>query len=118
MQTTIQAKESAELEKQITKLLEQGFIEPSSSPWGAPILFIAKKDGTLRMCIDYRALNKVTLKDRYPLPRIDDIFDQLRDARYFSSIDLQQGYHQVLISESDVEKTAVRTPFGHFQFAC
>jgi hypothetical protein len=106
--------EYSELEKQIRDLLDKGFIEPSSSPWGAPILFIAKKDGTLRMCIDYRALNKVTLKDRYPLPRIDDLFDQLKGAEYFSSIDLQQGYHQVRITEEDVEKTAFRTPLGHF----
>ena len=97
-------------------ILEKGFIEPSSSPWGAPVLFIAKKDGTLRMCIDYRALNKVTLKDMYPLPRIDDLFDQLKGAVYFSSIDLQQGYHQVRITEEDVEKTAFRTPLGHFQY--
>jgi hypothetical protein len=97
-------------------LLEKGFIEPSSSPWGAPILFVAKADGSLRMCVDYRALNKVTQKDRYPLPRIDDLFDQLRGAQFFSSLDLQSGYHQVRISDEDVPKTAFRTPLGHFQW--
>jgi len=105
-----------ELKQQLDTLLASGFIEPSCSPWGAPILFVAKKDGTLRMCIDYRALNKVTRKDRYPLPRIDDLFDQLHGAKYFSSIDLQQGYHQVLIPKKDVEKTGFISPFGHYQF--
>ena len=108
--------EMEELKKQITKLLEQGFIQPSSSPWGAPILFVAKADGSLRMCTDYRALNKVTQKDRYPLPRIDDLFDQLQGAKHFSSLDLQQGYYQVRISDEDAPKTAFRTPLGHFQW--
>ena len=108
--------ETQELTKQVQALLEKGFIEPSSSPWGAPILFVAKADGTLRMCVDYRALNKVTQKDRYPLPRIDDLFDQLRGAQFFSSLDLQSGYHQVRISDEDVPKTAFRTPLGHYQW--
>jgi len=108
--------ELEEVKKQITNLLELGFIEPSCSPWGAPILFVAKKDGTLRMCVDYRQLNKVTVKNRYPLPRIDDLFDSLQGASVFSSIDLQQGYHQVRISDEDIPKTAFRTPLGHFQF--
>lgn len=108
--------ESEELRKHIATLLEQGFIEPSNSPWGAPILFVAKKDGTLRLCVDYRALNKVTQKDRYPLPRIDDLFDQLRGAQVFSSLDLQQGYHQVRVTDEDVPKTAFRTPLGLFQY--
>jgi hypothetical protein len=108
--------ETEEVIKQVKLLLELGFIEPSSSPWGAPILFAAKKDGTLRMCIDYRALNAVTVKNRYPLPRIDDLFDQLHGVRVFSSLDLQQGYNQVRITDEDVPKTAFRTRFGHYQF--
>jgi len=108
--------EHEELKKHIATLLENGFIEPSNSPWGAPILFVAKKDGSLRLCVDYRALNKVTQKDRYPLPRIDDLFDQLRGAQVFSSLDLQQGYHQVRVTDEDVPKTAFRTPLGLFQY--
>jgi hypothetical protein len=108
--------EFEELRKHIATLLEQGFIEPSNSPWGAPILFVAKKDGSLRLCVDYRALNKVTQKDRYPLPRIDDLFDQLQGAKVFSSLDLQQGYHQVRVTDEDVPKTAFRTPMGLFQY--
>ncbi|MGH3054718.1 MAG: reverse transcriptase family protein, partial [Gaiellaceae bacterium] len=96
--------EKEEIQRQITELLAKGFIEPSRSPFGAPVLFAQKKDGTLRMCIDYRALNRITIKDRYPLPRIDDILDQLQGARIFSSIDLQSGYHQIRISDKDVEK--------------
>jgi len=108
--------EMEELTKQIETLMQKGFIEPSCSPWGAPILFVAKADGSLRMCVDYRALNNVTQKDRYPLPRIDDLFDQLRGAQHFTSLDLQSGYHQVRISEEDIPKTAFRTPLGHFQW--
>ncbi|KAJ9521310.1 hypothetical protein QJQ45_001162 [Haematococcus lacustris] len=91
-------------------------IEPSSSPYGAPILFVQKKDGTLRMCIDYRALNKLTVRDRYPLPRIDELFDKLAGKKVFSSLDLQAGYHQIRITEEDVPKTAFLTPVGQFQF--
>jgi len=108
--------ELEEVKKQVKDLLEHGFIEPSSSPWGAPILFVTKKSGDLRMCIDYRALNKLTVKNRYPLPRVDDLFDQLQGATVFSSLDLQSGYHQVRISDEDVPLTAFRTPVGHFQF--
>ena len=82
-----------ELRTQLDELLAKGFIKPSSSPWGAPVLFVKKKDGSMRLCIDYRELNKVTIKNRYPLPRIDDLFDQLQGASYFSKIDLRSGYH-------------------------
>jgi len=91
--------ELAELKVQLQELLDKGFIRPSNSPWGAPVLFVKKKDGTLRLCIDYRQLNKVTVKNRYPLPRIDDLFDQLKGARVFSKIDLRSGYHQLRIKE-------------------
>ena len=105
-----------EVQKQVAELLEKGLIQPSSSPYGAPILFVRKKDGALRMVIDYRALNKVTVKNRYPLPRIDDLFDQLQGAKVFSSLDLMSGYHQIRIRDSDVSKTAFRTPMGHYEF--
>ncbi|KAJ9537877.1 hypothetical protein OSB04_030610 [Centaurea solstitialis] len=108
--------EMQELSNQLEELLEKGFIRPSSSPWGAPILFVKKKDGTLRMCIDYRELNKLTVKNRYPLPRIDDLFDQLQGAAWFSKIDLRSGYHQLKVREEDVHKTAFRTRYGHYEF--
>ncbi len=105
-----------ELKKQIDELLEAGFIRPSESPWGAPVLFASKKDGTLRLCIDYRALNRLTKKNSYPLPRIDDIFDQLSGAKYFSKIDLRSGYYQIKVDEDSVPLTAFRTRYGHFEF--
>lgn len=108
--------EKREVERQIQEALANGWIEPSDSPWGSPILFAQKKGGTLRMCVDYRALNKYTIKNRYPLPRIDDLFDSLQGARYFTSLDLASGYHQIRIPEQDRPKTAFRTPFGHFQY--
>ncbi|KAI3514654.1 hypothetical protein L1887_13250 [Cichorium endivia] len=108
--------ELKELMTQLQELLDKGFIRPSSSPWGAPILFVKKKDGSMRMCIDYRDLNKVTIKNRYPLPRIDDLFDQLQGAGHFSKIDLRSGYHQLKVRDEDVEKTAFRTRYGHFEF--
>ncbi|KAJ9532097.1 hypothetical protein QJQ45_003814 [Haematococcus lacustris] len=108
--------ELAEVEKQIKELLALGLIEPSSSPYGAPVLFVTKADGSLRMCIDYRALNKVTIKNKYPLPRIDQLIDRLHGATVFSSLDLQSGYHQIRITPEDVPKSAFRTPFGHYQF--
>ncbi|KAD6119157.1 hypothetical protein E3N88_10428 [Mikania micrantha] len=108
--------EMQELMKQLQELLDKGFIRPSFSPWGAPVLFVKKKDGTLRMCIDYRDLNKVTIKNRYPLPRIDDLFDQLQGSSYFSKIDLRSGYHQLRIKDNDVPKTAFRTRYGHYEF--
>ena len=97
-------------------MLDKGFIRPSSSPWGAPVLFVKKKDGTMRMCIDYRQLNKVTIKNRYPLPRIDDLFDQLQGASHFSKIDLRSGYHQLKIRREDIPKTAFMTRYGHYEF--
>ena len=108
--------EMDELKKQLGELMEQGFIRPSTSPYGAPILFVRKKDGSLRMCVDYRALNKITIKNRYPLPRIDELLDRLHGAKFFSKLDLMSGYHQVRIAEDDTPKTAFRTRYGHFEF--
>ncbi|KAK1424203.1 hypothetical protein QVD17_19524 [Tagetes erecta] len=108
--------EMQELSNQLQELLEKGFIRPSSSPWGAPVLFVKKKDGSFRMCIDYRELNKLTVKNRYPLPRIDDLFDQLQGSTYFSKIDLRSGYHQLRVHEEDIPKTAFRTRYGHYEF--
>ncbi|MGL5500526.1 MAG: reverse transcriptase/ribonuclease H family protein, partial [Plesiomonas shigelloides] len=108
--------ERAEAEKQISKLLSKGWIAPSSSPFGSPILFVKKKDETLRMCVDYRALNKDTVKNRYPLPRIDDLLDQFAGATISSSLDLAQGYHQIRITPEDVPKTAFRSSIGHFEY--
>ena len=105
-----------ELRTQLDKLQQQGFITPSNSPFGAPILFVKKKDGSLRMCIDYRALNKLTVKNRYPLPRIDELLDRLRGARVFSKIDLRSGYHQLRIHPPDTEKTTFVTRYGSYKF--
>nr|GEZ59501.1 putative reverse transcriptase domain-containing protein [Tanacetum cinerariifolium] len=98
------------------ELSDKGFIRPSSSPWGAPLLFVKKKDGSFRMCIDYRELNKLTVKNRYPLPRIDDLFDQLQGSSIYSKIDLRSGYHQLRVREQDIPKTAFRTRYGHYEF--
>ncbi|KAD4180311.1 hypothetical protein E3N88_28902 [Mikania micrantha] len=108
--------EMQELSNQLQELLDKGFIRPSFSPWGAPVLFVKKKDGTFRMCIDYRELNKVTIKNRYPLPRIDDLFDQLEGSSYYSKIDLRSGYHQLRIQEEDIPKIAFHTRYGHYEF--
>ncbi|GJX98521.1 putative reverse transcriptase domain-containing protein [Tanacetum coccineum] len=105
-----------ELSAQLQELSDKGFIRPSSSPWGAPVLFVKKKDGSFRMCIDYRELNKLTVKNRYPLPRIDDLFDQLQGSRVYSKIDLRSGYHQLRVREEDISKTAFRTRYGHYEF--
>ncbi|KAJ9527854.1 hypothetical protein QJQ45_005500 [Haematococcus lacustris] len=108
--------ELLEMKKQVVAFLEQGIIEPSSSPYAAPVLFVKKKSGELRMCVDYRQLNKITLRDQYPLPRVDDLFDRLAGCTVFSSLDLQAGYHQIRIPDEDVPKTAFRTPTGLYQF--
>ena len=112
----LSATELAELKKQLAELTNAGFIRPSKSPFGAPILFVKKKDGTMRMCVDYRALNNITIKNSYPLPRVDELFDRLQGAKYFSKIDLRSGYHQIRIAPEDVPKTAFRTRYGHFEF--
>ena len=108
--------ELQELKSQLQELLRQGFIRPSTSPWGAPVLFVKKNDGTLRMCIDYRGLNQVTIKNKYPLPHIEELFDQLQGATVFSKLDLRQGYYQLRIKSEDVLKTAFNTRYGHYEF--
>ncbi|GKB21140.1 putative reverse transcriptase domain-containing protein [Tanacetum coccineum] len=105
-----------ELSTQLQELSDKGFIRPNSSPWGAPVLFVKKKDGSFRMCIDYRELNKLTMKNRYPLPRIDDLFDQLQGSRVYSKIDLRSGYHQLRVREEDIPKAEFRTCYGHYEF--
>nr|GEW09276.1 putative reverse transcriptase domain-containing protein [Tanacetum cinerariifolium] len=108
--------EMKELAEQLQELSDKGFIRPSSSPWGAPVLFVKKKDGSFRMCIDYHELNKLTVKNRYPLPRIDDLFDQLQGSSVYSKIDMRPGYHQLRVHEEDIPKTAFRTHYGHYEF--
>ena len=108
--------ELTELKTQLQELLDKGLIQPSVSPWRAPVLFVKKKHGSLRLCIDYRELNKVMVKNKYPLPRIDDLFDPLAGASVFSKIDLRSGYHQLKIKKKDVPKTAFRTRYGHYEF--
>ncbi|KAL8120809.1 hypothetical protein AgCh_017842 [Apium graveolens] len=108
--------EKKELAAQLQELLDKGVIRPSVSPWGAPVLFVKKKDGSMRLCIDYRELNKLTIKNKYPLPRIDDLFDQLKGASCFSKINLRYGYHQLKIKAEDIPKTAFRTRYGHYEF--
>ncbi|GJS00109.1 putative reverse transcriptase domain-containing protein [Tanacetum coccineum] len=108
--------EMKELAKQLKELSDKGFIRPSSSSRGAPILFVKKKDGSFRMCIDYRELNKLTVKNHYPLPRINDLFDQLQGSNIYSKIDLRSGYHQLRVREEDIPKTAFRTRYAHYEF--
>ena len=109
-------KNLSELKKQKEELLAKGFIRPSSSSWGAPVIFVDKKDGTRRMCVDYRALNDITIKNKYPLPRIEDLFDQMRGAKVFSKIDLRSGYHQLKIRQEDIPKTAFTTRYILYEF--
>ncbi|GJS97122.1 putative reverse transcriptase domain-containing protein [Tanacetum coccineum] len=108
--------EMKELSDQLHELFDKGFIRPSSSPWGAPVLFVKKKDASFQMCIDYRELNKLTVKNRYPLPRIDDLFDQLQGSSVYSKLDLRSGYHQLRVREEDILKTAFRTRYDHYEF--
>ncbi|GJU44617.1 putative reverse transcriptase domain-containing protein [Tanacetum coccineum] len=108
--------EMNELSDQLQELSDKGFIRPSSTPWGAPVLFVKKKDGSFRMCIDYQELNKLTMKNRYPLPRINDLFDQLQGSSVYLKIDLRSGYHQLRVREEDIPKTAFRTRYGHYEF--
>ncbi|GKD87911.1 putative reverse transcriptase domain-containing protein [Tanacetum coccineum] len=108
--------EMQELSNQLQELSDRGFIRPSTSPWGAPVLFVKKKDGSFRMCIDYRELNKLTVKNRYPLPRIDDLFDQLQGSSVYSKIDLRSGYHQLRVRDEDIPKTAFKTRYRHYEF--
>jgi hypothetical protein len=109
-------KELAELKVQLNELLDKGYIRPSSSPWGCPALFVKKKDQTLRLCVDYRPLNVVTVKNKYTLPRIDILFDQLAGARVFSKVDLRSGYHQIKIRPEDVPKTSFSTRYGLYEY--
>ncbi|GJY61323.1 putative reverse transcriptase domain-containing protein [Tanacetum coccineum] len=108
--------EMKELSEQLKELSDKGFIRPSSLPWGAPVLFVKKKDGSFRMCIDYQELNKLTVKNYYPLPRIDDLFDQLQGSSVYLKIDIRSGYHQLRVREEDILKTAFRTRYGHYEF--
>ncbi|GKF11141.1 putative reverse transcriptase domain-containing protein [Tanacetum coccineum] len=108
--------EMQELSNQLQELSDRGFIRPSTSPWGAPVLFVKKKDRSFRMCIDYQELNKLTIKNRYPLPRIDDLFDQLQGLSVYSKIDLRSGYHQLRVRDEDIPKTTFRTRYGHYEF--
>ena len=108
--------ELKELKVQMEEVVNKGFVRPSTSPWEAPVLFVKKKDGSMRLCIDYREFNKVTIRNQYPLPRIDDLFDQLQGDKVFSKINLRSGYHQLRIHDEDVPKTAFITRYGHFEF--
>ena len=108
--------ELQELKVQLQELLDKGFIRLSTSPWGTPVLFAKKDDRALRLCINYRQLNRVTIKNQYPLPRIDDLFDQLRGARVYSKVDVCTRYHQMSVREADIPKTAFRMWYGHFEF--
>jgi hypothetical protein len=112
----MQLNELAELKEQLQELLDKGYIRPSLSPWGYPALFVKKKDGSLRLCVDYRPLNVLTIKNKYPLPRIDELFDQLARAKVFFKIDLRSGYHQIKIQPSDIPKTTFSTRYGLYEF--
>jgi hypothetical protein len=110
------ALELCELQMQLKELLDLGLVRPSVSPWGTLVIFVKKKDGSLRLCIDYRDLNCAIVKNRYPVPRIDDLFDQMKGAAVFSKIDLRSGYHQLRIKEGDIPKNSFLTRFGHYKF--
>ncbi|GKA24138.1 reverse transcriptase domain-containing protein [Tanacetum coccineum] len=116
MEKKLAPSEMHELSDQLQELADRGFIRPSTSPWGDPVLFLKKKDGSFRMCIDYQELNKLTVKNRYPLPRIDDLFDQLQGLSTYSKINLRSGYHQLRVKDEDIPKTAFRTRYGHYEF--
>ena len=105
-----------ELKCQINNLLDQGWIRPSTSPYGAPVLFIPKKDGKLRLCVNYWALNRVTTKNWYPLPKVEELMDRLHGAQYFTKIDLSSGYHQIKVKEADIHKTAFVSRYGSFEY--
>src|SRR4051812_5300188 len=109
-------KELIELKKQLTQLEKDGFLRASTSPWGAPVLFVRKKDGTSRLVQDYGGINKKTIKNKYPLPRINDLFEQLNGANVFSKLDLRMGYHQIRVREGDIPKTAFSTRYGLYEF--
>src|ERR1700678_1021088 len=109
-------KDSLELKKQLDDLIAHGFIVPSTSAFGAPVLFVKKKDGSMRMCVDYRALNKITIRDKSGLPRMDELFDRVLGAKVFSKLDLLSGYHQIRVHPDDAQKTAFNTRYGHYQF--
>jgi len=104
------------LKKHQQEYSDKGLIRPSTFPWGAPVLLANKKDGGKRLCIDYRELNKVTIKNKYPLPRLDDLFDQLNGARVYSKLDLQSGYHQLKVKKENIQKTTFRTRYDHYEF--
>ena len=108
--------ELTELKVQLQELLDKEYIRPSVSPWGALVLFVKKKDGTLTLCIDYIQLNKMNINNKYPLPRINDLFDQVGGAKIFSKLDLRSGYHQVRIRDEDTRKTTFQTRYGHYKF--
>ena len=110
------ANDLEEIKKQLKGLFKKCYIRPSSSPWGGPVLLVEKKDGSLRMVVDYRALNEVTIKNKYPLPTINDMFDQLQGAKVFSKIDLRSGYHRLKIREQDIPKTAFTTRYGLYEY--
>ena len=108
--------ELKEMKAQLKEFLSKGFIRPSTSPWGAPVLLVKKKDGSLQLCIDYRQLNRATIRNQYPLPRIDELFYQLQGSRVYAKIDLRSGYHKLKVRENDVSKTAFRKRYGHYEF--